>query len=1011
MTKGKQQKSALIELDQTGIGISRKFTKEGVDVYSGLDWIQKSSVIAEPDGTVVFKHEDIEVPSTWSQLATDILASKYFRKAGIKNLKTGNFGPEKSSKQVVSRIATTFRKFGEEHGYFKSAEEAQAFEDELTYLLITQRAAFNSPVWFNVGHWHYHNIKKEGDNWAWDMQANQVFMERNYYSRPQGAACFIQRCEDKINGDMGLMDLVSKEARLFKGGSGTGTNFSRVRGRGEPLSSGGSSSGLLSFLKILDVNAGSIKSGGTTRRAAKMDILDIDHPDVEEFITWKATEERKAKVLLEAGIGLDSQGRPDFNGEAYQTVSGQNSNNSIRVTDAFMQAVKEDKDWNLIARTTGRVWKTVKARHLWNLLSQSAWECADPGVQYDDTIQKWHTSKNTDKIYASNPCSEFLYLDETSCNLASINLLKFFDETTGFDVEGFRHACRIVFTAQEIGVDLFSYPSKTIAEMTHKTRPLGLGYANLGTMLMCMGLPYDSEEGRAVAAAITALMHGEANLTSAELAKVKGPFDLYAENREPMLKVMEMHRDAAYNTARTGSPIPDSLPGQVPSKWFKPIMDAAVQVWDATLEEGQKHGFRNAQATVLAPTGTIGLLMDCDTTGVEPDFSLVKWKKLAGGGYFQIINQSVPRALKNLGYSEQQINEIIEYVLGKKDAQGNIAVPGKETTEGAPHLKKEDYAVFDCANRCGSGSRYIAPEGHLHMMAAVQPFLSGAISKTVNLPSEVTVQDISKTYEAGWKLGLKAVALYRDGCKASQPLSSKTKTKEEKQPEPKIVGPKWGEMKQLAKYSNNMIRREVTIMDPKLGKVKMYLLFGEDNDGNLMEIFLAVGKNGSSLHELGRDLGIAWSKELRLGFPAKDLALDLVSENGAVAGSTNHPLIKNCSSLKDFVGKLILYEYYGVKDFINQDLIANYESTPDYVQPRWEYLEELGKIRELKQERKERPLTEFMIPSTKKEKVDVNAVMAKFMGDAPDCDQCGYKTVRNAACYKCLNCGNSMGCS
>jgi ribonucleoside-diphosphate reductase alpha chain len=996
-----------------GLSVPRHFTSPGENVYEMIEWTTKRSVITEPDGSIVFEAKAVEVPSTWGQLATDILASKYFRRAGVKDPKTGELGPETSARQVVDRICTTFRRFGEDNGYFMDKAQAQNFEDELRFLLITQRAAFNSPVWFNVGHYHYHNIVKDGDNWSWDMEADEVYQETNYYARPQGAACFIQRCEDQINGEMGIMDLVAKEARLFKGGSGTGTNFSRVRGRDEPLSSGGKSSGLLSFLKILDANAGSVKSGGTTRRAAKMVIVDVDHPDIEEFVQWKSHEEKKAKVLLQAGIGLDAQGRPDFNGEAYTTVGGQNSNNSVRITDAFLEAVKSDADWDLIARTTGKPWKTIKARDLWNKIAQSAWECADPGVQYDDTIQAWHTCANTERIYATNPCSEFVFLDETSCNLASINLLKFFDEETGFDIEGYRAACRTMFIAQEIGVDLFSYPSKSIAEMTHKTRPLGLGYANLGALLMCMGLPYAGGEGRAVASALTSIMHGEAFLTSAHMAAAKGPFTLYAENKEPMLKVMGMHREAAHQLEATGSPIPAVMPGKKPDKWFEPLAKAATKIWDETLALGKKHGFRNAQATVLAPTGTIGLLMGCDTTGVEPEFSLVKWKKLAGGGYFQIINESVPRALENLGYSTKEIGEIIEYVLGKKDAEGNVVTPGKETIEGAPHLKPEHYAVFDCANKCGEGERFIPAEGHLEMMAAVQPFLSGAISKTVNLPNEVTVEDIQHTYELGHTLGLKAVALYRDGCKASQPLSSKkgessatvTVTAKES------AGPEWGQLVTLPKFTDNLIKREVTVYDTKLGKVKVHMMFREDPRGRLMEIFLAVGKNGSSVYEFCRDLGIAWSKQLRLGLPSKALALDLLGENGTVAGGSDHPLIKSCLSIKDLVGKIILYEYHAVTDFISTEILENYRQTLDYTPPRWEVVAELETLRMLKDARKEIPLGDFVDKHGSLEDVDPNEIAARFMGDAPDCDQCGFKTVRNAACYKCLNCGNSMGCS
>ncbi|MEO7113350.1 MAG: vitamin B12-dependent ribonucleotide reductase, partial [Polyangiaceae bacterium] len=642
-----------------GVAVARRCTSVGTDPLDAVVYERRGSAITNPDGSVVFKMEGAEVPATWSQLATDIVISKYFRKAGLNGDK--HLG-ETSVRQVVRRIARTIRRAGESfENYFATTADADTFEAELSFLLVNQYGAFNSPVWFNCGLFHEYGIEGSGGNWAWDMDAKAdslapVVETENAYGRPQCSACFIQSASDDL---MGIYDLLKSEARLFKYGSGTGTNFSAIRARQEKLSGGGTSSGLMSFLEVFDRAAGSTKSGGTTRRAAKMVCLDMDHPEILDFINWKMREEKKAHALIAAGFSSD------FNGEAYHTISGQNSNNSLRVTDDFMKAALAGGKWQTIMRTTGEVCETLDAKDVWLQLAEAAWACADPGVQYDTTINKWHTCPNTSRINASNPCSEYMFLDDSACNLSSVNLTKFLNlEATDsdglFDIEGYRHACRIFFIAQEILVDLSSYPTKNIAKNSHDYRPLGLGYANLGSMLMQLGVSYDSDQGRALAAALTAIMCGQAFRTSAEMAKTKGPFAGYAKNREPMLRVMRMHRDAAYAISRDACVLDERSRTSSTSALYR----AACEDWDLAVKLGEQHGYRNAQATVLAPTGTIGLLMDCDTTGIEPDFALVKFKKLAGGGYFKIVNQSVPAALKRLGYTNAESQEIVAYVSG-----------------------------------------------------------------------------------------------------------------------------------------------------------------------------------------------------------------------------------------------------------------------------------------------------------------------------------------------------------
>jgi ribonucleoside-diphosphate reductase alpha chain len=1034
---------------QDTLSISRRFTVDGQNPMDAVEYRKASSKIKDTDGRTVFEMKDVEVPAAWSQLAIDILVSKYFRKAGVPGT-----NHETSVRQVVRRVARTIRTEGEKAGYFSSAD-AQSFEDELSFLLIHQFGAFNSPVWFNCGLHHEYGIDGSGGNFYWDARSMRVVETKDSYSHPQCSACFIQSVDDDL---MSIFQLAKNEARLFKFGSGTGTNFSSIRGNTEKLGGGGTSSGLMSFLEVLDRGAGSTKSGGTTRRAAKMVCLDMDHPEIVDFITWKSREEKKVAALIAAGYSSD------FNGEAYRTVAGQNSNNSVRVSTAFMQAVEEGRKWETRARTTGEVVNTYEARSLWKMIAEAAWACADPGLQWDTTINEWHTCPNTDRIQASNPCSEYMFLNDSACNLASLNLVKFLRADGSFDIEGYRHACRIFIIAQEILVGMSSYPTERIAENSHKFRPLGLGYANLGTLLMLKGIAYDSEQGRAWAAALTAIMCGHAYAVSAEEAGIIGPFDGFAPNREPMLKVISKHRDAAYR-------IPEGLAPQE-------LVQAAHEDWDAAMALGEKFGFRNAQVTVLAPTGTIGLLMDCDTTGIEPDFALVKFKKLAGGGYFKIVNNSVPLALENLGYTKSQIRDIIDYVLGKASFAGvphvrreflrskglldseieklektlpgtfelssaftkwgmgedtlkrlgiaegtynapnfnwltwagltqsqiseaNEAICGTMTVEGAPHLKSEHLAVFDCANKCGArGTRFIAPMGHVRMMAATQPFLSGAISKTVNLPNETTVEEIEEIYYQGWKLGLKAVALYRDGCKLSQPLSTKSDKKEER------VDEKRAEKSVEARAEAKADLKPVSVTTPERRKLpnkrrgftqeanvaghKVYIRTGEYEDGALGEIFIDMHKEGAAYRAMMNCFAISVSLGLQYGVPLQEFVNKFTFTRFEPSGPvTGHSNVKMATSIVDYIFRVLGMEYLGRTDFVQ-------------VKPQVAPVD-IGVVRST-------AVGAASVASSTSEST-LSGHLAEMMGDAPPCDSCGHTTVRNGACYKCLNCGNSMGCS
>ena len=1071
-----------------GLPVPRRTTDAGktaAQVLEAVEWTRRPAKISGADGEVVFKMDDAEVPAAWSQLATDVAVSKYFRKAGVTQTKSG---AEESVRQIVRRVARTLRRAGDEMGgYFATPEDAETFEAELTYLLVHQIGAFNSPVWFNCGLWHEYGIKGSGGNYAVDLATGKADRTEDAYTRPQVSACFIQSCNDDLDS---IFSLVHDEARVFKYGSGSGTNFSKLRGKMERLSGGGTSSGLMSFLEVLDKAAGATKSGGITRRAAKMVVLDCDHPEIREFIQWKAREEKKVGALIAAGYGAD------FNGEAYRTVSGQNANNSVRIKDRFIEAVQKDSVWETTTRTTGEVVERLPARELWREMAEAAWKCADPGLQFDDTINKWHTCKETDRIYASNPCSEFVFLDDTACNLASLNLLKFLDERTGeFDVEGYKHACRIFFLAQEIAVDLASYPTKRIAERSHQFRPLGLGYANLGTLLMVEGLPYDSDAGRAVAASITAIMTGEAYALSAEMAAAKGPFQGYAQNRESMLEVMRMHQAAVNNVDHALAP--------------PQLIDAAHECWERAVKLGEQHGYRNAQATVLAPTGTIGLLMDCDTTGVEPDFALIKFKKLAGGGSFKIVNQSVPRALKKLGYAPAEVQAIVDHVRGtatlksvpefapaeleargllpaeiskvekslesvfdlraafaphvlgasclqrlqlepaakgkavlaklgyseEQIDQATLIVCGRQTVEGAPHLKPEHYGVFDCANRCGPlGTRYIEPMGHVRMMAAAQPFLSGAISKTINLPTDATVEDVERIHRESWRLGLKAIALYRDGSKLSQPLSAGDQARKVPLPKdaremaetlhaliPELTAEQAQRMADAAFAAKNApqplalhtrrrlpSKRHGLTQEAKVGGNKVFLRTGEYEDGTLGEIFIDMHKEGAALRSVMNCFAMLVSMALQYGVPLDVLVEQFVftrfEPQGPVQG---HDRVKFATSVIDYVFRALGVEYL-MRDDLAHVTPEEAAETPKHAQTADPLVSApASPAYAAKAAQKSSPP---LNPGRKAASAQ-DELLGKLSGDAPFCDTCGHITVRNGTCYKCLNCGNSMGCS
>jgi ribonucleoside-diphosphate reductase alpha chain len=1016
--------------------MDRKLTNPGANPLKEVEYVLRDSQITNSDGSVVFELKGAQVPEGWSQLATDIAVSKYFRKAGIDGDK--NKG-ERSVRQLVYRIAHSIREAGDKFGgYFASEADADTFEAELSHLLIHQKAAFNSPVWFNCGLYQRYGIEGSGGNYAWDPEQDVIFETSTAYEHPQCSACFIQAVNDDL---MAIYELIKNEARLFKYGSGTGTNFSKIRGKQEKLS-----------------------GGGTTRRAAKMVCLDMDHPEIIDFIEWKVREEKKAQALIRAGY------ESDFNGDAYHTVSGQNSNNSLRVTDEFMKAVETDGEWKTTLRTTGEVCDTYRARDVWRKIGEAAWACADPGVQYDTTINDWHTCPNTDRINASNPCSEYMFLDNSACNLASINLSKFLDEEGRFDIEGYRQAIRVLITAMDIAVDYASYPTRPIAKNSHNYRPLGLGYANLGTLLMQLGIPYDSDEGRTICAALTSILCGHAYATSSEIAASKGPFTGFQRNRQPMLRVMGKHRDAAYRINEAGGP---GMTEDEPTGCPPELIQAAHEDWDLACKLGEMYGYRNSQTTVLAPTGTIGLLMDCDTTGIEPDFALVKFKKLAGGGYFKIVNQSVPKALQRLGYTEAQITDIVSYVTGTNTFTGaphcgrkallengltereiekaeealrgvfdvgfalapwvigteayerlgidadtynkpgfhllrfwghsdkeigeiNDVVIGRMTVEGAPHLRAEHLPVFDCANRCGKiGERFLEPMAHVHMMAAAQPFLSGAISKTVNLPQESTVEDVEEIYKEGWKLGLKAIALYRDGSKSSQPLNTKHDSKDSKSedeeevtteakapavPAATVEAPvqEWLTPPTTRRHRLPKKRKGFT-QEARIGGHKVFLRTGEYEDGSLGEIFVDMHKEGAAFRSLMNCFAISVSMGLQHGVPLDAYVLGV--EYLRQYDFAQVPPKEEQEELQNPTDVAAVHRLEGTQS----------SEPPPAIEPAEQVT--------------------FGFDEGGHQPNALDQQLGEMMGDAPMCDKCGHITVRNGACYKCLNCGNSMGCS
>jgi len=1109
-----------------GLQFTRRFTKEETNVFDLFTYDYRSSVIRNPSGEVVFEMNNVEVPARWSQIATDILAQKYFRKAGVPQA-DGSLGRETSVKQVAHRMANCWKVWGERYGYFATSKDAQVFYEELVYSILDQACVPNSPQWFNTGlHESYGITGKPQGHYFVDAADGELKISTSAYERPQPHACFILSVEDDLVNDGGIMDLWVREARIFKYGSGVGTNFSHIRGEGEKLSGGGTSSGLMSFLKIGDRAAGAIKSGGTTRRAAKMVCLDLDHPEIMSFINWKVEEEKKVGALIAAGYASD------YEGEAYRTVSGQNSNNSIRIPNEFFRRLENNEDWELVARHDGRIMKRIPSREVWNQVAYAAWRCADPGTQYDTTINEWHTCPAGGPIRASNPCSEYMFLDNTACNLASVNLRRFYNEdTNAFDVEGFEYSCRLWTAVLEISVLMAQFPSKEVARLSYDYRTLGLGYANLGSMLMVMGIAYDSEEARGIAGAITAIMTGVAYRTSAEMAEVLGAFPRYEENREEMLRVMRNHRLAAYDADEyEGLEVkPQGLKAKYCPDY---LLKAATKAWDEAVQLGEKFGFRNAQATVIAPTGTIGLVMDCDTTGVEPDFALVKFKKLSGGGYFKIINQSVPAALKNLRYTDKQIDAIVKYAVGSatfagapfinhqtlsekgfiaeeikkldaavgsafeigfvfnvytlgeeclqrlgfKPAQyynfewnllealgfsdaeieaANDYVCGTMTVEGAPLLRDEHLSVFDCANKCGKkGQRFIHAHGHIRMMAAAQPFISGAISKTINLPNEATVEEIADAYMLSWQLGLKACALYRDGSKLSQPLSTKSdkkKKEEEKEapasieaaPEPALdsnivdmskltVQELLEEVQKRVQSSpdTKLKRALATIVErrtlpakrrgftqkAKINGQAIFLRTGEYADGTVGEIFIDMAKEGATMRSMLNCFAISISIGLQYGVPLEEFVEKFVFTRFEPSGMVDHPNIKSATSIVDFIFRSLAYEYLGRTDLVHvldRPEVAN-TGKDDWDLPAAEELDrqppELSDVRVVAKTAAS-PNPAAARPARVNQLDAVNAAARSMQSDAPACNTCGHITIRSGTCYKCLNCGNSMGCS
>jgi ribonucleoside-diphosphate reductase alpha chain len=1095
-----------------GLIISRFFTTPDVDPLEDVEYVKRDCRITRQDGSIVFEMKDFKTPKSWSQNASDIMASKYARKAGVPQVdengkvikdKKGKpvLGAEHGADQIISRMTSCWRMWGENNGYFKNKESADIYEAEMNYMLINQMAAPNSPQWFNTGLNSAYGINgpAQGHYYA-DPETGEIKKSEDSYTHPQPHACFIQSVKDDLVNKGGIMDLWTREARLFKYGSGTGTNFSAIRGEGENLSGGGFSSGLMSFLKIGDRAAGAIKSGGTTRRAAKMVCLDIDHPEIEAFIDWKVEEEKKVAALIAAGYSSD------FNGEAYATVSGQNSNNSIRISNKFMKAVENDEDFDLIQRIDGKPFKTLKARDMWKKIGYAAWACADPGVQFDTTINEWNTCPNDGRINASNPCSEYMFLDDTACNLASLNLLKFLDTEKGeFNINAYRHAIRLWTITLEISVLMAQYPSYEIAKKSYDYRTLGLGYANLGTVLMILDIPYDSDESRAIAAALTSILTGTSYEASAEMADHFGPFVHYENNKEDMIRVIRNHLRAAYDAPKSEYEKLEVTPIGINKKYCPDYLhEASCKAWDQALEKGRKFGFRNAQVSVIAPTGTIGLLMDCDTTGIEPDFALVKFKKLAGGGYMKIINQTVPLALKKLSYGSEQIRAIIDYIVGKGSLKESPAVNweslkekgleeseieniekglknafdinmafnkysigekalerigikadtynnpdfnclkeigftdeeieaaneyicGTMTIEGAPHIKDEHLPIFDCANKCGKkGKRFIHYIGHIKMLGAVQPFVTGSISKTINMPNDVDVDDVLEAYKLSWKLGLKSNAIYRDGSKLSQPLSTSSNKRKKKASEKEVQV-----IRKPMRRRLNAERQSITHKFSIAGH-EGYFTVGLYDDGMPGEFFIKMSKEGSTLSGIMDSLALSISLNLQYGVPLEVLISKFTHSRFEPSGMTSNKEIPMVKSIMDYIGRWLALKFLTkeeAKKYHNNDLVerAYTEGTMSTkgIMPNIKSKITLS-APVLKTEEKIIKILAFGSEAqTQGEKTKVQAIKAAVGSegtphttpqafqndDAPMCHNCGSVMVRNGSCYKCLDCGETSGCS
>ncbi len=954
-----------ITQDGLTIGIRRHFTSPGVHAYDQLEWERRDARISNwKDGSVAFEQLGVEFPKGWSLNATNIVAQKYFRGT------LGEAGRESSLRQVIDRVADTITRWGIEGGYFEDEAETETFRSELKFILATQRAAFNSPVWFNIG------VK--------DVPQ-------------QASACFILAVDDTMDA---ILNWYREEGTIFKGGSGSGINLSKIRSSAELLQGGGTASGPVSFMRGADASAGTIKSGGKTRRAAKMVILDVNHPDIEEFIWCKSKEEIKARVLRDAGFDMDLDGTDSF------SIQYQNANNSVRVTDEFMQAVIEDGDWNLVAVTDGRVIKTIKARDLWRQIATASWECADPGMQFDTTINKWHTAHATGRINGSNPCSEYMHLDNSACNLSSINLLKYLDEDGNFDVEAYKHTVEVMFTAQEILVGRADYPTEPIGETSRRFRQLGLGYANLGAMLMALGLPYDSPQGRSWAATLTSLMTGHAYATSAKTASRLGPFAGFAENEKYMLNVLRMHRDAAYEIED-----PEAVPAS--------LMAASQLAWDAAVRDGEEYGVRNSQATVLAPTGTIGLMMDCDTTGIEPDLGLVKMKKLVGGGNMSIVNQTIPRALRCLGYSEQQIVEIIAYI----DVEKSIL--------GAPHLAAQHVPVFACS----MGDNTIHYEGHVRMMAATQPFLSGAISKTVNMPEEATIEEIEALHMLSWELGLKAVAIYRDNCKVAQPLSTGKKGDATINADgtftPGVavaaVSTATTEVERIIeRIVHQPIRqklprsRRARTFEFRVADCKGFATIGEYDNGQPGEIFLTVSKQGSTLSGIMDAFAKSISYGLQYGVPVRAFVEAFTTMRFEPAGMTDDPDVRFASSIMDYLFRRLALDYLSYDERAELGIFSVSERLQPTLPGVEESMIENRNGSELVTDPKSIPsagelATQMELGLAPKAPVSDNTPAKGLIkirnSDSPMCMQCGVQMNRAGSCHACPSCGTTSGCS